>query len=89
MQTNEEAQVYVHDLELFVTVQILDDTPAVLSLGELCEEHGKTNEWASVLKPRLNTGRKTCAKRKPSQLVFCIATAGLFKFIFKSSKRAK
>ena len=39
MQTNEEAQVRVHDLDLFVTVQILDDTPAVLSLGKLCEEH--------------------------------------------------
>ena len=34
VQTNEEAQVYVHDLDLFVTVQILDDTPAVLSLGK-------------------------------------------------------
>ena len=31
VQTNEEAQVYVHDLDLFVTVQVLDDTPAVLS----------------------------------------------------------
>ena len=33
VQTNEEAQRYVHDLDLFVTVQLLDDTPAVLSLG--------------------------------------------------------
>ena len=32
--TNEEAQVYVHDLGLFVTVQLLEETPAVLSLGE-------------------------------------------------------
>ena len=30
VQTNEEAQVYVHDLDLFVTVQLLDETPAVL-----------------------------------------------------------
>ena len=44
VQTNEEAQVYVHDLDLFVTVQILDDTPAVLPLGKLCEEHGYTDE---------------------------------------------
>ena len=29
--TSEEAQVHVHDLDLFVTVQLLDDTPAVLS----------------------------------------------------------
>ena len=40
MQTHEEPTVYVHDLELFVTVQILEDTPAVLSLRKLCEEHG-------------------------------------------------
>ena len=41
-------RVYVHDLDLFVTVQILDDTAAVLSLGELCEEHGYTYEWATT-----------------------------------------
>ena len=47
VQTNEEAQVYVHDRDLFVTVQIFDDTLALLSLGKLCEEHGYTYEWAS------------------------------------------
>ena len=36
VQTNEEAQVYVQDLDLFVTEQLLEETPAVLSLGELC-----------------------------------------------------
>ena len=53
VQTSEEAQVYVHDLDLFVTVQILDDTLAVLSHGKLCEEHGYTYEWASGKQPRL------------------------------------
>ena len=33
-------KLYVHDLDLFVTVQVPNDTPAVLSLGKLCEEHG-------------------------------------------------
>ena len=33
VQTNEEATAYVHDLELFVTVQIIEDTLAVLSPG--------------------------------------------------------
>ena len=33
-RTDEEAQVYVHDLDLFVTVQILDDTPAVFIARE-------------------------------------------------------
>ena len=53
VQTNEEAQAYVHDLDLFVTVQILDDTPAVLSFGKLCEEHGYTYEWANGQRPHL------------------------------------
>ena len=53
VQTSEEGQAYVHDLELFVTVQIFDDTPAVLLLGKLYEEHGKTNEWVSCQEPHL------------------------------------
>ena len=39
VHTNEEAQVYVHDLNLFVTVQLLEEKPAVLSLGKLCADH--------------------------------------------------
>ena len=63
--SSEEAQVYVHDRELFVTVQILDDTSAVLSLGKLCEEHGCTYEWASGQKPHLTH----CARQKISFFV--------------------
>ena len=44
VQTNKEAHVYVYDPDLFVTVQILEDTPAVVSLGKLCGEHGYTCE---------------------------------------------
>ena len=43
-QTNEEAQVYVHDLHILVTVPLLEDTLAVLSLGKLCKEHSCTYE---------------------------------------------
>ena len=39
VQTNEEARENVYDLNLFETVQFFEDTPAVLSLGKLCEEH--------------------------------------------------
>ena len=38
--TNGEATVYVRELDLFVTVMLLEDAPAVLSLGKLCEDHG-------------------------------------------------
>ena len=47
VHTHEDAQVFVHDLNLSVTVQVLDDTPAFLSLGNFCEEHGYTYEWVS------------------------------------------
>ena len=54
VQTNEEAQVYVHDLHIFVTVQLLEDTLAVLSLDKQCKEHSYTCEWPSGSEPRLN-----------------------------------
>ena len=63
VQTNEEAQVYVYDLDLFVTLQLLEDTPAVLSLGKLCEAHGYTYEWASGQKPhQTEQGKKILCK---------------------------
>ena len=39
VQTTEDATVFVKQFDLFVTI-ILQETPAVLSLGKLCEEHG-------------------------------------------------
>ena len=42
VRTNKEATVYVEQLDLFVNVMLLPETPAVLSLGKLCEEHGYT-----------------------------------------------
>ena len=59
VQTNEEAQVNVQDLYLFVTVQLLDETPAVLSLGKLCSEHGCSYEWKNSETPRLTQNGKT------------------------------
>ena len=59
VQTREEATVYVEELVLFVTVMILEETPAVLSLGKLCEDHGCTYHWTSGQKPHLTkTGKK-------------------------------
>ena len=60
VQTDEEAQVCVHDLHIFVSVQFLEDTPTILSLGKLCKEHGYTFEWRSGSAPRLtNNGNQT------------------------------
>ena len=40
VQTNEEATVYVEEWDTLLTVKLLEDTPAVLSLRKLCDEHG-------------------------------------------------
>ena len=53
MQTHEEAIVYVKELDIFLTVKVLDNTPAVLSLGKLCDENGYSYEWINGQKPHL------------------------------------
>ena len=58
VQTKEEATVYVEELDLFVTAKLLEDTPAVLSLGKLCEDHGYSYEWTSGHKPQLIKNRR-------------------------------
>ena len=59
VQTREEATVFVKELDLFVTVMLLEETPAVLSLGKLCEDHVSSNHWTSGQKPHLiRNGKK-------------------------------
>ena len=45
VQTREEATKNVKQVDLFVKVTPLEKYPAVLSLGKLCEGHGKTYHW--------------------------------------------
>ena len=45
VQTHEEATVYVKELEKFLIMKVLENTPAVLSLGKLCDENGYSYEW--------------------------------------------
>ena len=37
----------------FLTLKVLEDTPAVLSLGKLCDENGYSYEWINGQKPHL------------------------------------
>ena len=53
VQTHEEATVYVQELDIFLTMKVLKNTPAVLSLGKLCDEHGYSYEWINGQKPHL------------------------------------
>ena len=52
-------RVHVHDLNLLVTVQLPEETLAVLSLAKLCEDHGCSIEWVSGHKPQLTKEWKT------------------------------
>ena len=40
VQTHEEATVYVKELNIFLTLKVLENTPAALSFGKLCDENG-------------------------------------------------
>ena len=45
--------MYVKELDLFLTKKVLENTPAVLSLGKLCDENGYPYEWINGQKPHL------------------------------------
>ena len=51
VQTHEEAIVYVKELDIFLTMKVLEI--AVLSLGKLCDENGYSYEWINGQKPHL------------------------------------
>ena len=53
VQTHEEAIVYVKELDIFLTLKVLKNTPAVLSLGKLCDENGYSYEWINGQQPLL------------------------------------
>ena len=53
VQTHEEATVHVKEMDIFLAMKVLEDTPAVPSLGKLCDEHGYSYEWINGQKPRL------------------------------------
>ena len=53
VQTHEEAIVYVKELDFFLTMKVLDNTPTVLSLGKLCDENEYSYEWINGKKNHL------------------------------------
>ena len=54
----QEATEYVYDLDMFVWVQPLKESPAVLSLRKKCQEHGCSYAWQPGQPPCLvNHGR--------------------------------
>ena len=45
--------MYVKEVDIFLTMKVLDNTPAVLSLGKLCDENRYSYEWINGQKPHL------------------------------------
>ena len=99
---NEKAQENFQDLNLFVTVQFLEETPAFLSLGKLCEDHGYSYEWVRRQKPRVTKEEKTIADKTHNFCTSCcsrvihqfreqfVVNIDIAGFVFnKSSPRAK
>ena len=67
VQTHEEATVCVKELDIFFTMKDLENTPAVLSLGKLCDENGYSYEWINGQKPHLiKNGIRYNATRRTS-----------------------
>ena len=50
VQTHEEATVYVKELDIFLTMNVIENTSAVSSLGKLCDENGYSYEWINASK---------------------------------------
>ena len=57
VQTHEEATVDVKALDIFLTMKVLENTPAVLLLGKLCDENGYSCEWINGQEPHLIKNR--------------------------------
>ena len=53
VQKHGEATVYVKEFDIFLTMKVPENTPAVLSLGNLCDENGYSYEWINGQKPHL------------------------------------
>ena len=49
----ERLQCMPKDLDVFLTMKVLKNTPAVLSLGKLCDENGYSYEWVNGQKTHL------------------------------------
>ena len=55
----EEARIYVPALEIWIWAQLVEDCPAVLSLGTLCGKQGWNYEWKSGDHPTMSKGSKS------------------------------
>ena len=48
--------MYIKELNILLNMKVLENAPAVVSLGKLCDEHGCSYEWIN--------GQKTTSHKK-------------------------
>ena len=94
VQTHEEAIVYVKELDMFLTMKVLENTPAVLLLGKLCDKNGYSYEWTNGQKPHLIKNRIRIQCLFPlsfffSDFHFSFSSFFLFFFLFLCSDAQK
>ena len=73
VQTREEATAFVKQLDFIVKVMLLEETPAVLSLGELCEDHGFSFHWIRGQKTHLIRNGKRIDFNVPNCVPFVVS----------------
>ena len=56
---HEEAQIYIHELGIKVWAGLAEDSPAVLSLGLLCDDHNFIYVWKPNSQPILQKGNES------------------------------
>ena len=59
--------MYVKELDIFLTMKVLENTPAVLSLGKLCDENGKSRDSDTMQHGELCSyrGIQACQRVRP------------------------
>ena len=85
VQTHEEAAVYVTELNIFLTMKkVFEDTPAVLSLGKLCDKHGYSLRVDSTLQNHisLKTVFGYSATRRTSTRSWCLVFQRVLPSVF-------
>ena len=80
VQAHEEATVYVKELDIFLTTKVLENTPAVLSLGKLCDENRYSYEWINGQKNTSHQGRDSDTMQYGELRSYC--GTRFVKFIF-------
>ena len=76
VQTREEATVFVKELDIFVTVMLLEETPTALSLGKHCEDRGYNYHWTSGQKPHLT-------KKAKESIAICQTTYHSWSLVYR------